>query len=293
MWQLEGQEASFKKVKYVRHGRPTMKNRKERQSWGKSVTSFMNQQPRALIKSLLKDKMLHNWSGKLCPVCGAGRLGKLQFCKTKQTWMHRCSRKSCHRRIQPHDFHPIFSCSRNSTSLGTQAAILYCAVVGVPQAHAHLLLDVDDKVVHSVYNNLDIARARFVVEQEKHTKLGGSWEDVEADEVDIGKGLIPDVPSGGKNTQWEQWGGLLERGRSESLVMVRLNPKNTKARAPGPGPIRKRDWVPVANKFLKNRNWVLHTDGARAYKVKIPGVIHCNVVHMKKRTKVNGRAAGA
>ncbi|OLQ12516.1 hypothetical protein AK812_SmicGene3590 [Symbiodinium microadriaticum] len=34
---------------------------------------------------------------------------------------------------------------------------------------------------------------------------------------------------------------------------------------------------------------ILHSDGARAYKLKVPGVMHCNVVHKKTKVKVNGK----
>ncbi len=54
-------------------------------------------------------------------------------------------------------------------------------------------------------------------------------------------------------------------------------------RAPGPGPIRKRDWAPLARRHLEGKKVILHTDGARAYTLKVPGVLHDNVVHMKKK----------
>jgi hypothetical protein len=54
-------------------------------------------------------------------------------------------------------------------------------------------------------------------------------------------------------------------------------------RAPGPGPIRKRDWAPLARRHLEGKKVILHTDGARAYTLKVPGVVHDNVVHMKKK----------
>ncbi|CAK0903901.1 unnamed protein product, partial [Prorocentrum cordatum] len=47
---------------------------------------------------------------------------------------------------------------------------------------------------------------------------------------------------------------------------------------------RRRDWKQIARKHLENTNVVLHTDGARAYKMRIPGAIHDNVVHCKKKT---------
>ena len=70
--------------------------------------------------------------------------------------------------------------------------------------------------------------------------------------------------------------------------MFRLNPVSTKPRSPGPGAIRRRDWKPIAKKHLEDRCVLLHTDGARAYKMKVSGVIHDNVVHKKKKVMVNG-----
>ena len=116
---------------------------------------------------------------------------------------------------------------------------------------------------------------------------GHKWADIdlEADEVDLGK--EGDQPSG--KAKWEQWGGMVERGQPQTLVLYRLSPKLTAKRAPGPGPIRLKDWKKVADKFLRRREVILHTDGARAYKLKIPGVIHDHVVHKKKRVKINGK----
>lgn len=66
-------------------------------------------------------------------------------------------------------------------------------------------------------------------------------------------------------------------------MLTVLNPIHSKKRGPGPGPIRKRDWAPIAKRKLQDRQVVLHTDGARAYKIKVPGVIHYNLVHQKRR----------
>ena len=109
---------------------------------------------------------------------------------------------------------------------------------------------------------------------------------MEADEVDLGKSESDDSS---KTLTWEQWGGLMERGAPHTLVLTRLTPKKTSVRAPGPGPIKKRDWTPTAKKYLKGKDVVLHTDGARAYKLKLPGVIHDNVVHQKKKMLLGGK----
>jgi hypothetical protein len=44
----------------------------------------------------------------------------------------------------------------------------------------------------------------------------------------------------------------------------------------------------LAEKWLKNKQLVLHTDAAKSYRMKLPGIIHDNVVHCKKRVKVKG-----
>ena len=79
-------------------------------------------------------------------------------------------------------------------------------------------------------------------------------------------------------------------GQPHTLFLFRLKPKATTARAPGPGPIRKWDWKPLAWKLLKDRSIILHTDGAKAYKLAVPGVLHDNIVHKKKRIMVAGKA---
>ena len=71
--------------------------------------------------------------------------------------------------------------------------------------------------------------------------------------------------------------------------MIRLKPPPTTCRAPGPGAIRKVDCKPIAEKWLKDRKVILHTDSARSYKAKVPGVLHDSVVHQKKHVKVKGK----
>ncbi|CAK0821891.1 unnamed protein product, partial [Prorocentrum cordatum] len=112
----------------------------------------------------------------------------------------------------------------------------------------------------------DMARSLHVQEMEKPIKFGSapgnnSRYDVEADEVDLGKNVVDDgcpSPHDAAST-WEQR---------------------------GPGPIRENDWEKFAQKHLQNRNVILHTGGARAYKLKeVPGMIHDGVAHMKKKLK--------
>lgn len=72
-------------------------------------------------------------------------------------------------------------------------------------------------------------------------------------------------------------------------MLYRLSSSRTATRAPGPGAIKKTDWQPVADKYLRGRSVILHTDSARSYRLRLPGVVHDAVVHQKKRVKVRGR----
>ena len=64
------------------------------------------------------------------------------------------------------------------------------------------------------------------------------------------------------------------RGTHLTPSSCKLNPKLSKPNSPGPGAIQSTDWAPIANKHLKNRAVVLHTDGARAYNLKVEGLLH-------------------
>ena len=53
--------------------------------------------------------------------------------------------------------------------------------------------------------------------------------------------------------------------------------------------MRKIDWKPLAHKYLKNRRVILHSDSARSYRMKVPGMLHDAVIHQKKRVKRAGK----
>ena len=127
-------------------------------------------------------------------------------------------------RVQPHDFHPIFfkGSGKSYTSLGQQAAVLRCAVAGVPVTSVPVILDMDDKHVFRLSSNLESARSQHVRQQEKKIKFGPrhAWADVEADEIDLGrpngnngvaswKGAIPSlwfIPQRSQDHPPHRWG---------------------------------------------------------------------------------------
>ncbi|CAL1173690.1 unnamed protein product [Cladocopium goreaui] len=222
------QKKNFKAMPYVRGPKVQNKFGKERNHYGVSIERLASMQPRQLIHKLTKDGILPAWNGSTCLHCAEGRLGKLRYFKERKHWAHRCSRKGCQKLTQSHSFHPIFFGGSGSsvTSLGQQAAILCCAVAGVPVTATPLIPDMDDKAVFRIYEGLEKGCAQHICQKQKHIKYGGDdagW-DVEADEVDLAKNIVV----------------------------------------------------------------ILHTDGARAYKMNIRGIAHYNVVHKKKKILQNG-----
>ena len=139
-------------------------------------------------------------------------------------------------------------------------------------------------MVERIYSNNETARARYVDKKEKEIIYGDPtsqiWTDVEVDEVDLGEEDLQ--IEGNHPVIWEQWARLVERGRPESLKLFNLNPTMTKRTAPGPSAIRKQEWQPIGKKHLTNKKNILHTDGAKAYQLQIPEVIHCHVVHKEE-----------
>jgi hypothetical protein len=278
-------------VPYVRHGTQTHKSRPDRLVLKRDIFELRGATEKQIIDMLTEDKHIPDWSKHKCPFCLKGKVRKLKKYK-KYGWRYRCTHNKCQRYIHPHEFHPIYHCGRRSSSLQHQASALFALQCNVGQASYRQLSKENHKMIEKIAKANDQTRKAYVLKKEKTIKLGNrvEWMDGEADEVDLAKNLDPDDPYSSEPVVWEQWGGLVMRGFPETLILKRLQPKKTKRRAPGPGPIRKRDWRPIAKKHVENRMIVLHTDGARSYKLKLQGVIHDQAIHKTKKVFVRGKA---
>lgn len=286
----------WRKVAYVR-STTHIKIKNERQLWSWSLDKIDDLTERQFICESTKDGFLVDWLLKGCPKCG-GKVTPLQKDSRagKDDWFHRCTKDGCQMRILPHHGHLIFRTGKGKSwkPLRLQFKLLFGIVAGLNTVQLHRLWPVNEKMLRSMSIDLDKARQLDVQQKEPQIKFGcpeeGKWVDVEADEFDAGKSLDANEPA---KLNWEQWGGIIQRGVPESLVLFKTRPKKTKLRAPGPGPIKKTDWYPKAKKWLKGRKVMLHTDGARSYKLginrkrRMDGIIHNYVVHRKK--KINGR----
>lgn len=68
---------------------------------------------------------------------------------------------------------------------------------------------------------------------------------------------------------WEQWSGIL------TLQDLGLS----------------TSWKPLALKHLAHRKAILHTDSAKSYKAKVPGMVRDAVVHAKKKVRKGNKTS--
>lgn len=289
--------ALYKKTPYVRYGVKTTVKKKS-MKWSMSLKRIDQLTDRQLVTELTKAGFLKDWTTTFCPHCGQHGVRGLQKRTQDGAWAYRCGKKNCQKFILPQHGHPVFShgWGKNHKPFRQQVKLLLALTADVTHSQAHLLWEDDATYIGRFSQRLDRARGKYVKQQEKKIKFGnagdGPWQDVEADEVDLRKEEVTSE-DGTTKAQWHQWAGIVQRGNPASLVLFKTSTKKTKIRSPGPGPITKRDWTPMAEKWLKGRCVFLHTDGARSYllgmnrKRTLDGVIHDYVVHKKK--KVNGK----
>ncbi|CAE7268204.1 unnamed protein product [Symbiodinium pilosum] len=257
-------DSFWEKVKYVREGAVNSRGqRKDQIKWKRTLPELLNASNRKIIDILIADKFL--------PKC------KLQVAPRGDLHKHRCSHRNCHVWMNPHHLHPLFSECQGpqSQSLQMQAAHLLLKLHKVPQSKIHLLLGVNHKAIEDMENKLCKTRQEYVQKKEKEILLGDgkSWKD---------DGVM----------MWEQWAGIVQRGRPETLILRKLQPKITVKRAPGPGAIRKTEWKLIAEELLLDRTVILYTDSAKSYKLKLSGVLHDKVIRrhwkfLKERVLVN------
>ncbi|CAK0890777.1 unnamed protein product [Prorocentrum cordatum] len=276
------------KVEYVRHGKRTVKSRKGRETWCRNYDSFHGKTADRMVDLHLEDGILLDWEGRTCPHCGVGTCGaRVQDDNRGPHW--RCNSGSlCGKTVNPCTAHPVFKSGGGcqSSSLSTKAKVLFCLTLGMTTAEIHLLTGAGHKMIEDMSAAVATARQIYVEKKEPNVVFGDKaqrrWFDAEADESVFRAQLSDD----GRSKAREQWAGVVERGRPDSLVLWKTQPGGTEANAPGPGAIKKTDWAPFLKRRLENRKVILHSDGARSYKTRASGLVRDHVVHCKKRKKI-------
>ena len=284
--------AAAASVKYVRAGAPTVKFRLERQKWKRNLADFFMKSDLEMEKMLMEDRFLFDQEGRKCPYCGKGRMGPLRERETSIGKVHtnRCGHgKTCGRAMRLHHCHPLFenASGQSYTALWFQAVILLMLLAGCGAKAICLLLGANHKVVERMKGKLHVLQKRYVEIAEAEVRFGGSsgWTDVEVDEAVFRNEVYTDT-DGKQKKAWEQWAGCVQRGAPQTLVLWKTHSSRTVVRAPGPGAIKKSDWLPFARERLSNRNIILHSDGAKSYRCKVPGMLHDRAIHVAKSVKV-------
>eukprot|EP00971_Amphidinium_carterae_P352040 6492397-Amphidinium_carterae.1 len=122
-------------------------------------------------------------------------------------------------------------------------------VLGVQQNHCDMQLGCNHKAVERVYAALRHEVACKVRHDQQHIDLNptDSWTEVEVDEVTLRKVHL----DGG--VSWVEYIGFIRRGFPETLIVVPMEPRVTKRRAPGAGPLRTSEWIKIGTRFLSGK----------------------------------------
>ena len=262
----------------------------EQVKWRRTIQELLSSDNQEIIDILIQDILLPDWKSTVCPHCQRGKLGSLASNGRDQILRYRCNSKGCQRYFLPQHLHPFFTATKGPEghSLQKQAAALLLRLLNVPLSSIHILTNINHKALEKMNRNLLLTQKGYVQKKEKDIRFGGcprAWKEVETDETTFDKKTLSPEElqvDDGKPVLWEQWGAIVQRGSPQTLVLTRLNPAMTVARAPRPGAIRKVDWKPLALKHLANKHIILHTDSARSYRMNIAGAVHDAVVHKKR-----------
>ena len=114
---------AWKKTPYVRGHRDVLARgvRREHSHWQRAMPEPLKATDINIVKMLIKDKLLPNWSGKCCPKCNKGTLSSLQMHSSETKPKYRCNNKGCKQRIHPHYLHPLFQAGRGPSNPSSRA----------------------------------------------------------------------------------------------------------------------------------------------------------------------------
>ena len=266
-------------IAYVQHNEKKAKVTK----WCVTVEFLLHATDMQVIEKLRSIGWI-SWA-KVCPHCGT----KLRFDGPKSARLRRnslshiqprCPTKRCHRRIPWTVHHPLLHQARRGLTIGQQAAVYLCILLGCNQHAISIQLGISRKTVQLFCFKLKTFIAdKVTAKQDTITYVPDdhNWPEVEVDEVTLSKNLIKK-----KQVRWGNYIGMVRRGLPTSLWIQRLPDRTTGIRSLGPGPLRLADWDAIATKMIANKGVVLHSDSARAYMHKYPRVAQTRVVHCKK-----------
>jgi hypothetical protein len=269
------------KVQYVPKTQPRAPpEAKRRMSWGVTALSLGSLTDDKLHRLLLKKKLLFDWAGKTCPLCKKAVLTGLR--KETRRWHYRCRSRKCHRKLPFLHRHPFFSIGHGGgDDLKNQSVLLLCLLAGVSSGEAHLLTGCRERFLQGFRRRLLGLKSWDVQRAQSKVIFGGrtAWTQGESDEVSLR------CVQKANRKIWQRYMVIMERGNPKKTVLLRLPSSNVKGSGQGGGgAIKKKEWKPIAEKWLAGTKFINHCDSARAYRTtKINGVKQTWVRHSHKK----------
>eukprot|EP00971_Amphidinium_carterae_P241198 4788948-Amphidinium_carterae.1 len=220
-----------------------------------------------------------------CPKCGS-KLKPWGCFSDIMRPHYRCTKYTCRTKLHRLHNHPLFFHGPGMTPIWQQYAVYEALLGDVPYHQIRQQFNLS----HSTLERYAVQLRRHIVPYVEKKQSDIEVGSTKLEEWEVDECTISHWPSGdaSRPKQWTEYCGAIRRGSPQTLKIYRMECRKTKARAPGPGPIRKLEWAKIAERALQPlvRPIVMHTDSAKAYQLKLRNVFHTKVVHQKK--KVNG-----
>lgn len=242
----------------------------------------------------------HLVATKRCYHCGEGKLGLVMLRGQSKVVSRRCTRKVCQRFCPLHHGHPIFNAvgGPSSRPLNIQAAVLHCAVWGVPVSNFSTLIpDVSRKQATRIYSEWRRQVALYVEAHQANIRFGSNKSNV-LDEIEVDEAVFRKSNVGGNAVQWHEFVGAKRRGDPSSLVLHRRPAGNSVSlravacrRHAVPPPKSKSEWNRIRDAHV-GEGTLVHSDGSLAYRNPPSGVAHDHVNHgssERRRPQFSGK----
>ena len=165
---------SWSSVPYVKDNKGVVARfRLQQTKWRRTIQELLTASDEEITSILIKDQLLPDWKGAMCPPCQSGKLSALTNNGRDDILRHRCNRKGCQRYFLPQHLHPFFSATKGPEghTLQMQAAALLLRLLHVPLSGIHVLTHINHKALEKMSRNLMITRKGYVQKEEKNIAM--------------------------------------------------------------------------------------------------------------------------
>ena len=256
------------------------------------LESLLKMSQRQLLTSLWKTGQLSKLTK--CTHCRKGKLGIMKL-RNKQ-YAKRCRAKKCQKWNAIQAGNPVFWTSRGSShvDLKTQAAILHCAVWGVPQSLVPALIEgIQRWPVDRMYIAWRKLVQQYVKGKQDSIKFGQPKDSVDRtaplDECEWDEAVVRKEDKPDHQVEWYEYVAGKRRGDRESLFVQKRGSAHsmstrTESGKACPPPMTKAEWTKIRDQRV-GAGTLSHTDGAPAYHAQRDDTRHDAVTHSRQKGK--------